>query len=80
MSITCKLYQVNRLKINILIGNNVLYMKGFAINLSISSTLIHSCSVRINISARQYSEFLEKKILASDSILMLLQSKALVNF
>ena len=57
-SISYELYLVNRLKTNILMGNNIFYIEGFAINLSISSTLIHSCGMRIDINARQHSKFL----------------------
>lgn len=39
-------------------NNHMLYTEGFAINLSISSALIHSCSKKINTNARQYSKFL----------------------
>lgn len=70
VSISCKLHLDNRLKANILVGNNVFCMEEFAINLSTSSTLIYSCSVRIDVSARQYFEFLKQRILASGSTLM----------
>lgn len=43
--IGCKLYLVNRLKTNMLIDNDVLYMKSFTIVFSSTSSLIHSCGV-----------------------------------
>lgn len=63
-----------------LVGNNMLYMEGFAINLSTSSALIQSCGVNIDLSARQHSEFLREKMLASDPTLVAPQSEALIAF
>ncbi len=51
-SISCKLHLVNGLKANMLVGNDVLYTEGFAINLSTFFALIHSCGVKIDINAR----------------------------
>ncbi len=79
-SISCKLHLFNGLKTNMLVGNNVLYMEGFAINLSTSSALVQSCGVSIDISARQHSEFLRQKVLASDLTLVPPQSEALIAF
>lgn len=70
VSISYELYLVNGLKANMLVTNDVLCKKGFAINFSICSVLIHSCSIRIDVSARQHSEFFRQKILASSSTLM----------
>lgn len=50
MSITYKLHLVNRLKVNIPMSNDILYIEAFTINFSISSILLHTCGVRINIS------------------------------
>lgn len=51
-SISCKLHLINRLKVNMLVGNDMLCTKGFAINLFTSSILIHSCSIKISINAK----------------------------
>lgn len=51
-SITCKLHLINGLKANMLMGNNILCIKGFALNLYNFSALIYSCGIRIDISAR----------------------------
>lgn len=48
-SISYELHLVDKLKVNILVDNNRLCTESFAINLSTSSTLIHSCSVKIDI-------------------------------
>lgn len=61
-------------------NNHMLYTEGFAINLSISSALIHSCSKKININARQYSKFLSWRALVSAPIIVPLQSETLVAF
>lgn len=48
-----------------LVSNDVLYIEDFAIYLFISSPLIHSCGMKININARQHSKFLRYRALAS---------------
>lgn len=63
-----------------LADNNVLYTESFAINLSISSALIYSCGVRIDVNAKQYLKLLRQRILTSGPILVLPQSEALVVF
>ena len=80
VSINCKLHLVDGLKANMLMGNNVLCIEGFAINLSTSSTLIHSCGMKIDIDARQHSNFLKERALASAPIIMPSQSEALGAF
>lgn len=55
--ISCKLHPIDGLIINILVSNNVLYIKGFAINLSTSSTFIYNCGMRFVVSAKKYSDF-----------------------
>ncbi len=79
-SITCELYLVDGLKANILVGNDVLCTEDFAINLYNSSALIHSCGVRININARQHSQFLRHKALANTSTIIPPHSEVLVAF
>lgn len=70
MSINCELHLVDGLKTNMLVGNDVLCIEGFAINLSTSSAFIHSCGVKIDINARQNSEFLRRKALVSASTIV----------
>ena len=79
-SITCKLHLVDGLKTNMLVGNNVLCTEGFALNLYNSSALIHSCGVRIGINARQRSEFLRHRALASAPTIIPPYLEALVAF
>lgn len=64
-SISFKLYLINKLKANMLIGNNVLCTEDFAINSSIFSALINSRDVKIDINVREHSKFSRQKTLAS---------------
>lgn len=80
ISISCELYLVNRLKANMLVGNDILCTKSFAINLSISSVLIHSYGVKIDINARQHSKFLRHRALASAFTIVPPHLEALVAF
>lgn len=79
-SITCELYLVEGLKANMLIRNDVLCNKGFAINLYNSSAFIYSCGIRTNINAKQYSKFLRHRALASTFIIIPPHSETLVAF
>ena len=79
-SITCELHLVDGLKANMLVGNDVLCTEGFAVNLYNSSALIHSCGVRIDINARQHSEFLRHRALAIVLTIIPPHSEALVAF
>lgn len=70
-SISYELYQVNGLKANILVSNDMLYTESFTINLSTSSALIHCCGVKIDINVRQYSKFLKYRAPAGALTIML---------
>lgn len=79
-SISCELHLVDILKANMLVSNNVFCIEGFAINLSTSSALIHSYGLKIDINARQYSEFLRHRALASTPTIISPRLEALVVF
>lgn len=79
-SITCELHLVDRLKENMLMENDMLCTEGFTVNFYNSSALIHSCGVRIDISARQYSKFLRYRALASTSTIIFPHLEAQVAF
>lgn len=79
-SITCELHLVDGLKANTLVENDVLCTEGFAVNFYNYSALIYSCGVKIDISARQHSEFLKYRALASASTIIPPRSEALVAF
>lgn len=80
ISISCELHLVDGLKANILMGNDVLYMEGFAINLSNTSVLAHSFDMKINITTRYHSKFLKHRVLVNSSTLMPPQSEVLIAF
>lgn len=61
-SISYKLHLIDRLKANMPVDNNILCTRGFTINFSTSFAFIHSCGVKIDINARQYSKFLRRRI------------------
>lgn len=79
-SINCKLHLVDRLKANMLVDNDMLCIEEFTINLAISSALIRSCVVKININVRQHSEFLRHRALASTPTIISPHLEALVAF
>lgn len=79
-SITCELHLVDGLKTNMLMRNDLLCTRGFAINLSSSSALIYSYGVSININARQHSEFLRHRALSNASTIIPPRSEALIVF
>lgn len=51
-SIRCKLYLVNSLRDNILIGNNILTSESFVLNVKLAHALVGSCGVKIVIKAK----------------------------
>lgn len=75
-----KLYLIEGLKINMLIGNNVFYTKGFSINLANVFTHIPSYGVDIVISAQYHSKFWKHKVLANTTTSILSKFKAFVPF
>lgn len=77
-SITYELHLVDRLKANILVENDIFCIESFSVNLYNYSALIHSCRVKINISARQHSEFLKHRALTSASTIIPPHLEALV--
>lgn len=74
------MYLVESLKANILIENDILYTKGFIINLTSASAYILSYGVTIIISIKSYSLFLKRNILANATTFISLKSETLVNF
>lgn len=62
------------------IGNDVLSIEGFLINLADASAHISSCGVDITISDRYYSEFLKRRMLAHATTFIPPKSEAFVLF
>lgn len=52
-SLTCEIHLVEDLRANLLIGNNIMSLKGFVIDVKGKKALIGSCKVTIPIDARQ---------------------------
>ncbi len=63
-SIKCKLYLVKGLRANILIGNNILALKGFVFNVRLGHVVVGSCGIKITIKARQRGQFLRRRLFA----------------
>ena len=77
--VLCELHLVDGLKANMLIGNDVLCIKGFTINLASASAHILSCGVTIVINTRNHSQFLKRNVLANTTLFIPPKSEALVN-
>lgn len=75
MYIKCKLYLVKGLKANILIDNDILYIKGFLINFLSAFTLIQGCNIDIIINAKYHLQYLKQRVLANAAIFIPLKSK-----
>lgn len=78
--INYKLYLVGGLKANMLIENNVFCTKDFVINFANASANILSFGVTIIINARNYLQFLRRKVLANSITFIPSKSKVFVNF
>ena len=77
-SLTCKIHLVEDLKANLLIGNDIMSPEGFVIDVKGKSALIRSCGVTVFIDTRQRGQFLTRKLLASQEIVLPPQSEAMV--
>ena len=77
--IICEIHLVENLKANLLIRNNIMSLEGFVINVKRKKALINSCKVTISIDTRQRGQFLAKKLLTSQEIVILPNSKAIIS-
>lgn len=59
----CEIYLVKALRANLLIGNNIMSLEDFVIDIKENSVFIESCRVTVPINARQRRHFLMKKLL-----------------
>lgn len=71
-SLICKIQLIKDLKANLLIGNNIMSLKGFVIDIKERNVLIESCEVTVIIDTRQKRQFLIRKLLASQETVFLL--------
>lgn len=55
--IRCKLYLVDNLRANILIGNDIIGTKGITIDIAKKKTYVPSCKAPLLISARQQGQY-----------------------
>lgn len=76
--IKCELHLVNGFQANILVGNNILFSKDFAININKNRALIGSCRVTISINAKQRKQFFRRKLLASNNNMVLPCSETII--
>lgn len=74
------LHLIEGLKANVLIGNNVFYIKSFTINFINSSTDILEDQISIDITTKTHSQFLRYNILTNTTIFVLPESKVLILF
>lgn len=77
-SIKCELYLVKGLKANILIGNNILALENFVLNIGLGHTVVGSCKIKITIRARQRGQFLRSKLLVEKDGVVPLRSEAII--
>lgn len=61
-----------------MIGNNIMSPKSFVIDVKERNLLVKSCGVTIPIDTRQKGQFLSRKLLASQEIMISPHSKAMV--
>lgn len=78
-SIKWKLYLVNSLRANILVGNDILSLEGFVININKNRALIESCGVTIPINIKQCGEFLRRKFLVENDRLVPPRSETIIS-
>lgn len=76
--LTCEIYLVKDLRVNLLIDNNIISPEGFIIDVKEKSTLIGSCSVTILIDTKQKGQFLTRRLLVSQEIMVSAQLEAMV--
>lgn len=73
-----KIHLVESLHANLLIGNNIMSLKAMVINLGKKTVLIDACRVTIDINAKQWGQFLARKLLTSQNSVILAHSKAMI--
>lgn len=64
-SLTCEIHLVKGLRSNLLIGNSIMSLEGFIIDVIKKSVLVGSCKITIPIDARQRGQLLTRKLLCS---------------
>lgn len=76
-SLTCEIHLFKGLRANLSIGNDIMSPEGFIIDDKKKSVFLRSCGVTIPIDARQKGQFLIRRLLASQEIVVPPRSKPL---
>ena len=77
-SLTYKIHLIKGLRTNLLIGNNIMSLKNFIIDIKKKIVLIESCDVTVLINARQRGQFLTRKLFASQETVVPPRSEAMI--
>ena len=75
-----ELHIVERVKMNLLVGNNILTTERVIIVFAKKSAMISSCQMTISVAARPRSHPVQKKVLVDRSLTISPESEALVQF
>lgn len=78
-SLTCEIHLVKGLRANLLIGNDIMSLEGFIIDVKKRSVLIESCRVTVPIDARQRDQFLTRRLLSSQETVVPPCSEAMLS-
>lgn len=78
-ALQCEIHLVKSLRVNLLIGNNIMSHEAMVMNLEMKTALIGACRVTININAKQRGQFLAKKLLTSQDSVISASSKAMIS-
>lgn len=63
--LTCEIYLVEGHRANLLIGNNIMSLEGFFMDVKRRNVLIRGCGVTVPINTKQKEQFLIRKLLPS---------------
>lgn len=79
-STKCKLYLLIGFRANIMVGNNILFLEDFVININKNCAFTESCGATIPINVRQRDKFFTITFLASNNNLVPPSSKTMILF
>ncbi len=78
-SLTCEIHLVEDLRENLLIGNDIISLESFVIDVKGKKALLGSCEVTISIDARQRRQFLARKLLTNQETVVPPNSEAMIS-
>lgn len=76
--LTCKIYLVKSSRVNLLIGNDIISLEGFIIDIRRRSVLMGSCGITVSINVRQKGQFLTRRLFASQETVVFPHSEAMI--